>query len=378
MTNRERLLAIMDGKSPDRIPWIPRLLIWHRAHTMLGSLPDRFEGMALREVEADLGMGTPARDGRVFSPVQGGDVEITERKEGTSVVTTYRTPKGSVSTRYQTSDELESIGLPSLEMEHMIKGPDDFAPVEYLLEYTTYEPTYDAYLDYEAEVGDDGYPLVPAGDCPLHHYLQKFCGYENGFFLLHDFTDKVEHLFDLMTDLDRDRVWPLVTESPARLILHGLHLDSSLTPPPLFEKYITPYYQEFAEHLHGRGKKLCMHADNDSSQILGHIQAAGFDMAETFTTDPIVDCTIEETREAWGTSVIVWGAVPSTILEDSCTDADFETYMRRLFRAVAPGDAFILGVADNVMPAARLDRLERVAEMVEEWGDYPVNPEHIP
>jgi uroporphyrinogen-III decarboxylase len=378
MTNRERLSAIMDGKSPDRIPWIPRLLIWHRAHTMLGTLPDRFEGMSLREVERDIGMGTPARDGRVFVTSQDGDVEISEVREGASVVTTYRTPKGTVSTRFQTSDELESIGLPSLEVEHMIKGPDDIAPVAYMLEHTTYTPTYEAYLDYEAEVGDDGYPLVAAGDCPLHHYLQKFCGYENGFYLLYDHKDKVESLFGLMTELDQDRVWALVTESPARLILHGLHLDSSLTPPPLFEQYITPYYQAFSERLHARDKKLCMHADNDSSKILKHIQSAGFDMAETFTTDPVVNCTIEETREAWGRSVIVWGAVPSVILEDSCAEATFEAYMRRTFKAVAPGDAFILGVADNIMPAARLDRLERISEMVEEWGEYPIDPARIP
>lgn len=35
-------------------------------------------------------------------------------------------------------------------------------------------------------------------------------------------------------------------------------------------------------------------------------------------------------------------------------------------------DAFILGVADNVMPDAYIERVERVSEMVEEYGTYPV------
>jgi hypothetical protein len=344
---------------------------------MLGTLPERFDGMTLREVEADIGMATPAREGRVFTSTQKGDVEVTEHREGASITTTYRTPAGSVSTRFQTSEELVRIGLPSLEVEHIIKGPEDFTTVEYLLEHTCYAPTYEDYLAYEDEIGDDGYPLVSVGDCPFHYFLQKLAGYEGGYLLLHDHTEKVEHLLGLMADLDRERLWPLVTESPARLILHGVHFDSSLTPPPMFEKYITPYYADVAPLLHGKGKTLCMHADNDSSQILTHIQDAGFDMAETFTTDPIVNCTIEETREAWGSSVIVWGAVPSVILEDSFSEADFELYMRRVFKAVAPGDAFILGVADNIMPAARLDRLERIAEMVEMWGNIPVEPDRI-
>ena len=37
MTNRQRLLAILDGRPPDRIPWIPRLLIWHTAHRRQGT-----------------------------------------------------------------------------------------------------------------------------------------------------------------------------------------------------------------------------------------------------------------------------------------------------------------------------------------------------
>ena len=45
---------------------------------------------------------------------------------------------------------------------------------------------------------------------------------------------------------------------------------------------------------------------------------------------------------------------------------------------IAPGNAFILGVADNVMPAALLDRLERVGEMVAQWGAYPIDPARVP
>jgi hypothetical protein len=100
-------------------------------------------------------------------------------------------------------------------------------------------------------------------------------------------------------------------------------------------------------------------------------------MAETFTTAPQVRCTLEEARRAWGTSVIIWGGVPSVILEDAYSDDVFEAHMREVFRTVAPGEAFILGVADNVMPNARLDRLERITEMVEAWADCPIDPARI-
>jgi hypothetical protein len=95
-------------------------------------------------------------------------------------------------------------------------------------------------------------------------------------------------------------------------------------------------------------------------------------MVETFTTAPMVSCTLEEARAAWGNEVIIWGGVPSVILEDTFTEEQFEDYMRNIFDTIAPGDAFILGVADNVMPAAKIERIARISEMVEELGNYPV------
>ncbi len=373
MTNRDRLLAIMDHKSPDRIPWIPRLQLWHTAHLHQGTLPDRFAGMSLRQIERQLGMGTPAREGQVFAAEQRGDVEVKSRQEGESTLYTYRTPVGQVQSRYRSSAELEKVGIQSLEVEHQIKGPADFAVVEYLLEHMHYIPTYEKYRQYEAEIGEDGYPLVAAGDCPFHHFLQKLAGYNNAYYLLADCPDETERLLRTMEELERERIWPVVAASPARLILHGVHFDSNMTPPPLFSRYITPYYQDFSDLLHGHDKLLCMHADSDSRLILGHLQEAGFDMVETFTTAPQVSCTLEEARRFWGNEMIIWGAVPSVVLEETYSEAQFEAYLRGVFRTVAPGDAFILGVADNVMPGALLSRLERIGEMVAEWGAYPID-----
>ena len=371
MTNRERLHAIMDGRPPDRIPWIPRMLVWYTAGTRTGALPDRFQGMSLREVEHVLRLGTPARDGRVFSETVDG-VETLDRCENGDVVTEHRTPVGSVYTRVRRSEELDRVGIGGMEIEHLIKGPEDYRVVEYMIQHTSYRPCYDEYLLYQEEIGEDGVPLVSIGDCPFHFFLQKLAGYQTGYYHLHDYPDRVDHLLGVLKERDREK-WDIVANSPARLFLHGVHFDSGMTPPPLFRKHITPYYLEFSDLLHRHGKVLCMHADADSSRILLNIMESGFDMAETFTTDPMVACTLEEAREAWGNRVIIWGGVPSVILEPTYTESEFEAYMRRVFRTVAPGGAFILGVADNVMPAALVDRIERISDMVEAWGGYPID-----
>jgi uroporphyrinogen-III decarboxylase len=373
MTNRERILAVLDRKSPDRIPWIARLDLWYHARAAEGNLPARFHGMDVVGAGRTLRTGNPARGGRVFRARYEGMEVRTERAPGV-LRERFITPHGEVvfgriltATVSGTTDQ----GLP---LEHPLRRVEDYKVLEYVAEHTFYDPCYEDYLAYEAAVGDDGYPMVSCGDCPFHHFLLQLAGYNAAYFEMADHPQEFEHLMQVMTEAERERLWPVVADSPARLILHGVHFDSQMTPPHLFRRYITPYYQEFSRLLHARGKALAWHADDDSKHILAESKAAGFDMAECFCTAPMVEVTLAEARAAWGTDVIVFGGVPSIVLEPTFPEAEFEAYMRHLFRTIAPGDAFILGVADNVMPTSLIQRVERISDLVEQHGRYPVQP----
>jgi hypothetical protein len=60
------------------------------------------------------------------------------------------------------------------------------------------------------------------------------------------------------------------------------------------------------------------------------------------------------------------------LLENSMTDPEFEQFMKNLFREIAPGDRFILGVSDTTPPDAKFERLLRITEMAREWGILPM------
>ena len=51
MTDRQRILAVLNGTPPDRMPWIPRLSCWYNAHIRLGTMPQRYAGMTLRQID---------------------------------------------------------------------------------------------------------------------------------------------------------------------------------------------------------------------------------------------------------------------------------------------------------------------------------------
>jgi hypothetical protein len=86
----------------------------------------------------------------------------------------------------------------------------------------------------------------------------------------------------------------------------------------------------------------------------------------------MVPLTLRQARDAWGDRVIIWGGLPSLLLAPSVPEEEFRAYMYKLLETVAPGDAFILGVADNVMPDSLIERVAWVSELIEERGWYPM------
>lgn len=371
MNNRERLLAILNHQPPDRIPWIPRLLLWYNAKLRTHSMPAKYEGLSLREIEHALNVGTPARDGRVYR-TEYEKVDVLTREEGNRRITEYHTPVGSVRTVMHFTAELDALGLPGRVEEHLLKTPNDYRIWSWIEEHTNYFPAYDDYTAYDIETGDDGLPMIAVGDVPFHSWAQQLAGYEQAFLHLVDFPDEVERLLAVISEVERAKMWPIVLDSPARLLLHGVHLSSQFTPPRLFSKYIIPYYDQIMPFVHEKGMAVAMHADNDVSAIVEHIERAGWDMVECFVTEPMVPMTLERARTTWGTRVTIWGGLPSLLLSPSVSESDFQGYVLKMLQTIAPGDAFILGVADNVMPDSLIERIAWVSEILEERGRYPL------
>ena len=373
MTNRARLLAIMEGRPPDRIPWLPRLKIWYDGNRKSGTLPPEYRDSTLRQVEQDVFGGTAARDAVIWH-TEIDEVEVRSHKVSEmETVTEYVTPVGTVSTRLRGTERLRQNAIQDAEVEFMLKGPEDYPVVEYIVEQTRYTPAYEEYERYEKQTGDDGYPMVNCGDCPFHHWMRALVGYDQAFFHLNDYPNQVERLVRLLEDRYKAAVWRHMLDSPARLLMHGHHLSSQMTPPLLFDKYIAPYIRELTTAARAADKVIAMHGDNDTRHILSNIEEAGFGMVECFVTQPMVDTTLSEARDAWRDRVIIWGGVPSSILEDPYTDEQFERFMDDLFRAIAPGDAFILGIADNAMPGSKIERIKRITQLVQERGRYPID-----
>ncbi len=397
-THKERMLTTIRGGMPDRIPYAPRLDLWFTGNKNRGTLPpayrdfdhwdqvSRKQGWAIAKVVLeyqrygeDSILDRPL--GIYRFPAQGfytrlpGDVERLVRREGDRISLEYHTPKGTVRAAFLYSEQMRRSGvtIPWIN-EHALKGPEDYAPLGYLFENLIVEPAPGDFASWAAPLGEDGYAACYAltGGSPMHHIMKILMDGTQFYFHHRDYGKQMEGLAESIGVYFR-RVFKLLPEIPADIFHVGANFDDTITYPPFFRDHVMPWLQEAAEVLHPRGKFLMCHTDGENRGLMEYLYQSGLDVADSVCPAPMTKVSLAEYYSHWGNRITLQGGIPSNLLlAEATTDREFENFLDGLFKAVAPGNRLILGVADTVPPDAVFDRILRIADRMEKEGKLPI------
>ena len=373
MNHRDRALAAMRGESVDRIPFIARMDLWYSFHRNQGTLPHPYEGASLWDMQRHLGIGIfgfGAWD-ISFYKLQPCDVEVERTVEAGETVTRWRTPYGDLIARDRMAEELKEAAGTGARTEYPFKGEGDYDALQYLIERTEVVENFEAYGRFADSIGGDGLALPFSGHLPAHQLMLSFMGYERFYLERNDYPARVEALEQVLTEQQR-QILALAARCPAAAIEVGGNYDEQMTPPPVFAELFAPFYREARETLSRAGKILVVHGDGEMRRLLASLRDCGVQVVEALTPGPMTSIDVAETRRLWQGQVAMWGGIASIILTEVFSEQDFERYLEELFRAVAPGDRFILGFGDNVPTDALWPRMVRVAQFWAERGRYPL------
>jgi hypothetical protein len=385
---RERVLAIMTGKKPDRIPFIDRIDFWYQHHLYNGTMPDEYKELSEAEIYREVGIGQQAWEQPYAYKYHG--VEIISSFEGEVVLhdrdpvlkffptvidlitpdiagvtmTEFITPMGKLSVQHKMLTNMMAAGTLPYMIDHIIKGPEDYRIFEYIIERAEFLPLYEDFFINEVDLGNHGF-LTPSLDrIPFQSLLIDVIGETELFYALHDNPASVDRLLTLL-DAQTTEKLNQMADLTVPFVEFGDNLDGFMTNPRLFKKYCLPNYQRYSESLHQQGKKMGSHTDGNLQPIVGLIAECGLYVCESFTPAPITDCTFEEAWEAWQEGPIIWGGIPSYYLEERIEDHIFYEYVDHLLEIVG-SSPFILGVGDAVMSDNNIDRVRYIAERVED------------
>ena len=310
-SERERFMAVMRDQPFDRIPWVARMEIWYNARLNTGTLPGEFEGCHLYDIHKRIGMGILGRF-PLFEERLDDTVSVTTERDDRNLITTYRTPLGSVSTRDELAPRLKEMGVESpLRREFMIREDAHYDVVRYILKHTAYVPHYEGYLDYDGEIGEQGVTMAFVNRSPLQRLLLEIMGYEKTYYEIQDNPGKLAQLFELLLEKGRELI-RIAVQSPAPLIWSPDNFHAAITSPKLFRQYCVPYFQELSQAVHQAGKFLFSHADGEVAGLLEPFVESGVDVIEAFAPAPMTRCTMAEARRVCGDRVKIWvGSIAS-------------------------------------------------------------------
>ena len=85
-----------------------------------------------------------------------------------------------------------------------------------------------------------------------------------------------------------------------------------------------------------------------------------------------MQCTIAKARAVWQGHITIWGGVPSNMLDSNTSQEQLKNQLGDIYRAVAPGNNFILGISDQALPTANWENIKLVAKWVADYSKYPI------
>jgi len=366
MTPRERVLAVLNGQQPDRVPWFGDLDYWATALIGRGEKPQDFKRSdAYLDWHRDLGVGYYLQGDFAFRAITD-HCRVREWKENNQRHRQIETPCGTLNETWTWLDE----SFAEAPTEHLIKSAGDLRAYRYFHENTRYEPDYAFAERRRGQVGDAGIVLCYLPKSPLMQMIALDAGVTAVFEI---FTDAGEEFHKTMEVVRRshDEAAAIAVECPADVLMIPENLSSECVGRTFYEMFMRDYEEIWARRIGEAGKFSCIHLDGTMKGLLREVCSTSLTFIEALTPAPSGDLDIEKWAEFSGNdSTILWGGLPGGFFTELVSDEEFDSHVRRVLEVMRSAPRYVLGVADQVPPDALERRVRRVAELVDKYGAY--------
>jgi len=373
MNSRQRIMTVLQGGIPDRVPFAPNIWQWFEYQKLHSLLPPELAGCKTQlEVMKILGVDIFSRN--LITDIRkywiGGhmnmdywDVAVEEHREGPRKKVIYHTTQGDISEVFFFDEQ----GCTLVQEEYLFKDFDREYPAwKALFEDQQFVFDWDSYRKLDQEVGGDGIVMVGEVTCPLKQ-LHILARADNTVYLLYDHEKEMMELMDIYAEKALDLIKEVVSRG-VKVVLTMDNLDSFFYTPDYFTRYCADFYSRASSICHDKGAWFFSHACGRQKDILPQVVACGIDGLEGIAFPPLGDVELWEARKA-GEKFIVEGGLSAVELEGQVTRQDAEKYIKNLFNRMRPLARFILSMSCNTSILASWDTLRYYRDAWLKYGE---------
>ena len=376
MTSRERILRVLKGEMPDRIPWTPLLDPYY--FSSLKEPLNQFDAVrafggdifarhiaVLREALQTTVQTDENGNVTIRQECAKGDIEIVTRKEKGFLTETSTTPIGVLQSKWVYNEHATYIPFP---VEHKLKTAKDIGILKHICENIDFEPCYDVFDAADAEIGDDGIATATAPGTPFHDLLEGDFGIEKCYYMLYDFEYEMEELMETMHE-QRKKAYGIIAKSPAQVVIGYENTSTTTMSPGMYEKYCERQINEYAEIMHKSGKIFLTHMCGKLKGLEKQLSRGQMDGIVDIAPEPTGDVSLGEARRMWVPGKIVMGGIDATQFK-SLTPDEMTQYVKCVLMDIAPGSGVFLGSGDATPKGTPLENLQAITDAVNRYGRF--------
>jgi|BarGraNGADG00212_2_1021979.scaffolds.fasta_scaffold03169_5 hypothetical protein len=364
MDIRSRVLAVLNRQKPDVVPWMGDLDYWMQWLRVANLMPQQYQGDGLYQYHRDLGVGFYLQGYFPFRTVYDG-IEVIEEPVGLGKITRVKTPYGELREFQRWIDESFCIAW----TERFLKSWRDLKALRYFAEHTFYEPDYDLAARRYDLVGDNGLVLCYLPRSPFMDLVAITAGIQAVTYALADAPDEFAETFEVLKRKN-DEACEIALRSPAECLMIPENLSSEVVGKRFFNKWVRPHDTYWAQRIREAGKYSFVHIDGTLRGLIREVAETGFRVLEAVTPAPVGDITPEDLCQWVPPDTVIWGGIPGVYFTDLVSDEQFDAFVIRVLEVWKSAPRYVLGVADQVPPLARAERIARVRPLVEKYGHY--------
>lgn len=383
MTSKERLVAALERRQPDRLPVTTHHVMPYFLERQLGgiSYDEFFERFGLDAIRWFMAFKPDASRGEYFDPNhQPGfleahrvvsdqwriETENLPHPEFPTVRYRFVTPKKTLTMVLQSNDHTSWV------TERLVKEKDD---IEIIAAYAA-QPKCDveAVNREAAAFGDRG--LMRGFINFFDVYGQSGCwqdaavlfGIEDLIFATADDPGWVREFLEVLC---RRKLAFIKSLQGARydVLEHGGgDASSTVISPRLFDQFVAPYDARLTAAAHAAGQRVVYHTCGGMMPLLERLADLGVDALETFTPRAMGgDTNLQEAKRRIGDRVCLIGGFDQLNFFTGCTPEETRREVRRCFEEAGAGGGFILSPSDHFF-RADLPLLEAFADEARRCG----------
>jgi hypothetical protein len=252
--------------------------------------------------------------------------------------------------------------------ERPLKRKEDFEPIKYIIEHTTWKFNAHSWKIWEQEVQGRTIPTTFFMRSPYAKCIVELAGTAPTMLLMKRYTKEFDAFCSFYENWVEKQVLPVYLNSPIEEINFPENMDCRNNPPPVYKKYNLPWLQKFAPIFQYAGKFTQCHFDGYLKDLLPYLSNDLYPCQgiEAPTFKPQGDVTIDEFYHALGDNIIVLDGLPSTIFLKQFSESFFEEYVVKVLKTFSP--RLILGVSDEFSPNGLVSRMLKVPRILNKYS----------